>query len=336
MQPVEAMIVNYPNRTEFQKSPKLNPDFVSRVEALRKNRRNSMVIFEDLGSFHSVQIQELANLLKGWKVQVLVAYRPLYSWLASVQNQVNRGLLNLKNWPKFQLHQPFYLDFDEFTTSQMFNAIAKYRKHPAELVRDKYAVYFENVQMIPLHQLPRKWGEGDPLLGYIFCHQLAELTPHTCQSIEKGLIGNNANVNPSEPLVYSLIADKAYRKGLIPRTSNRLSVIGRIKNEFEERNLTKRDLAMRCISNETVARLEHLSLEVEKRLFPDNWTAEIHNAGFKKFIERQEHCHVDQAIILKKGKDDEWRSFFQKGKDTRPVFFLHVRECVCIVEHLTS
>jgi hypothetical protein len=98
----------------------------------------------------------------------------------------------------------------------MFLVVEKHRKHPTELVRDKYQAFFDNVQIIPLHQLPPSSGKGNALLGYIFCNQLAQLTSHTCRSVQNGMIGNNnGDANPSEPLIYNMLADASYQMGLV-------------------------------------------------------------------------------------------------------------------------
>jgi hypothetical protein len=44
---VQAMVLSYPNQTTIKDVPKLTPSFVQKVEALRKERRNGMIVFED-------------------------------------------------------------------------------------------------------------------------------------------------------------------------------------------------------------------------------------------------------------------------------------------------
>jgi hypothetical protein len=89
---MQTMIVNYSAgaRSPGRGTPMLNPNFIRKVELLRQHNQNALVIFEDLSGALSSQIKLLADFLNpNWNVQRLVAYRPLYSWLHSVQSQRN-------------------------------------------------------------------------------------------------------------------------------------------------------------------------------------------------------------------------------------------------------
>jgi hypothetical protein len=309
---IQKMIVKYPNQTTSRGSSNLNPTFIAKVQALREKGHSAMVVFEDMSGFNHGHVKAMADFLqKNWNVKVLVAYRSLHEWLPSVQNQRNKGLLGAKAWRTNLAHQPFDLDVDSYTSTQMFNAIEKHKKHPTELVRDKFRLYFDDVEMIPLHQLSPTSKKGDPLLGYIFCRLLAGLTPHTCNAIENGTIGNNGGYgNPTESLAFNMLADVAFKKGLISANHKRQDVSARIRQEVEFKNLTEYDFPLKCTSNEKLNRLERLSLDVERGLFLNNRTSDdAHHESFLNFLANLKHCHVDAEKAL---KEERWVSFFQE------------------------
>jgi hypothetical protein len=319
-QGLEALILTYPNYTNFAEGAAgwFKPAFVEKVQKLRSLGVNAMVVYEDLGSLTPPQIQGLADLLTPhWDVKVLVAYRPLYSWLLSLQNQFNKKRMP-EAWPgspSSDHHIPFDLDNHRAISWILLHAMETYGKHPTELVRDNFKQSFNSVEVIPLHLLPPKWGQGDPLLGHIFCQALKSLTPHACRQVEAGVLGQNATSNPSEPLDYNILADRAYEKDLIPRASGRPAVIARIRHEFESnKNLSLSDLPQKCTSNEAIERFERLSLKVERRLFADTTNETAHHAGFAKMLAKKSHCHMDADKTLEQ-VDTTWTAFFKQQND---------------------
>jgi hypothetical protein len=304
------------NSTGTSGSDKVVGSFKYTVAQARKRGRHAMVVFEELSGVNSRQIQALANLLTPyWNVQILVAYRPLYSWLVSYQNQLNKQSWFASIWPgspQSEYHLPFDLDDERSISTIGLRTIEGNKKHPAELVRDKYKQSFDNVHVIPLHLLPEKWGQGDSQLGYIFCQVLKTLTPQTCQQVELGVLGRNVGLNPSVGLNHDVLADRAYEKKLIPFNSSRTKIIDRIRREQESKNLHASDFSYKCSSKEALDRFESLSLELERRLFPDNWTDAskvAHHAGFEKMLAKKSHCHIDADKTL---EDAAWKEFFKK------------------------
>jgi hypothetical protein len=284
------------------------------VKQARKSGRNAIVVFEELSGVNSRQVQALANLLTPhWNVQILVAYQPLYSWLVSYQTQLNKQDLFASSWQS-KSHLPFDLDDERPISTIGLRAIESYTKHPAELVRDKYKQSFDNVHVIPLHVLPEKWGEGDSQLGYIFCQILKRHTPQTCQQVESGALGRHVGLNPSVPIGYDILADRAFERKLIPlnSSSSRTKIIDKIRREQESKKLHASDFDLKCTSKEALDRFESLSLELERQLFHENWTdtsEAAHHAGFEKMLATKSHCHLDADKIL---ENKSWQEFFKK------------------------
>jgi hypothetical protein len=88
-----------------------------------------------------------------------------------------------------------------------------------------------------------------------------------------------------------------------------------IKDELDSNNLLQASLFMHCISDEKLNRLERLSLQVERSLFPENrtaWDDDAHHGGFQNYTaEQKKHCHVDNDTTL---KDKKWIAFFKQLK----------------------
>jgi hypothetical protein len=228
-----------------------------------------------------------------------------------MQNEINKHAV-LRWSPGFINNRPFDLDDEQTITSIDYHAIERYRKHTVELVRDKYKEQFDDVELIPLHLLPKKWGQGDPLLGYIFCQSLKTLTPHTCHQVELGVLGQNVSSNPSKSVNYPVLADAAFAKKMLPPNILRPALaIDRIRKHQEQfKKSTVNDFPLKCMRNETIDQFEILSLELERRLFPDNWTVaneDAHHAGFLGMLAKKQHCHIDTDTIL---AEKSWKDFF--------------------------
>jgi hypothetical protein len=314
---LEGLIQSYHggsnNSTDSHGGETVLSSFRDHVEQTRKRGQNAIVVFEELSGVNSRQVQALANLLTPhWNVQVLVAYQPLYSWLMSYQIQLNHQPVLASSWQS-KSHFPFDLDDERPISTIGLRAIESYKKHPAELVRDKYKQSFDNVHVIPLHVLPEKWGEGDSQLGYIFCQVLKTLTPHTCQQVESGALGRHVVSNPSVPNnSYDVLAERAYEKKLIPLKSSRTMIIDKIRKEQESKKLHASEFDLKCTSKKALDRFESLSLELERQLFHENWTdtsEAAHHAGFEKMLATKSHCHLDADKIL---ENKSWQEFFKK------------------------
>jgi hypothetical protein len=188
----------------------------------------------------------------------------------------------------------------------------RYKKHPAELVLLKYKQQFNDIDIIPLQLLPQRWGKGDPLLGYIFCHSLKTLTPHTCRQVELGAaVFLQEPSNPSSSVSYHNLADAAFAKRIVHKNRIRKAMINRIREGQLSKNLTAAsDFPLKCMETDIIERLERLSLHVERRLFGNNWThsqEHTHHTGFLNMIAKQQHCRVDTDKILL--EDQSWIDF---------------------------
>jgi hypothetical protein len=204
---MHGMIMSYPKHAEVKGDGMMTEEFMLAINKWKAKKHHVMLVFEEFSGYSPKQIKNLADFLNpNWNVRVLVAYRPLYAWLPSVQNEINKH--HVSSWPgsgAYFANIPFNLADPKAVSTIEFRAMQKYRKHPAEIVRDKYKKQFDDVELLLLHKLPEVLtGHGEPILVYIFCVVLKGLTDKTCIEAMAGRrVGNllpssrDELVNPS-------------------------------------------------------------------------------------------------------------------------------------------
>ncbi|KAL7579617.1 hypothetical protein ACA910_007981 [Epithemia clementina (nom. ined.)] len=89
---------------EEQPLPELTVEFRQRIDSVRRQGFNAMVIFEGADAWSHRHIQVLRDFLQyknHWQVHVVVAYRPLFDWLPSKYNSIIKPSRNraARIWP---------------------------------------------------------------------------------------------------------------------------------------------------------------------------------------------------------------------------------------------
>lgn len=280
-----------------------------------------MVIFEGFHILDDKQIQALASFLKSdWDVQVLITYRPLYSWLPSKYNSVTKkqGALR-RDWPSRtqvevvtgQYSKPFALE-DRGGFTEFVRKIEATQQHPAQICLHNFGLHFDNVSILALDRLPEYPPGVDSTLSYLFCS--VARAPNACKAIRSKFFGINVANNPSVNYYnYDLLATAAYDSGILGATKlSRTQVRDSI--QFQQELVLNRsvyDFPMKCLSEDTLNKLERMSLNSEKSLFKGSWTqrdVDAHHAGFSKTASlQQSYCWIDANRTL---SDESWRSFF--------------------------
>jgi hypothetical protein len=306
----------------------LDPSFTEKVELLRGQERNVLVIFEGLHRLGDGQIRALSSFLEkaGWDVHVLVAYRPLYQWLPSKYNSQTKRLQTLREWPgrpvphtdmvgekwmPFDLHHNGTGGVLRGLTSQ----ISETQQHRSETVLRNYAAHFSSTAILPLHDLPPTADPGvDPLLHYLFCVLWRDGSPCVCDAVRERKIGNDIPGNPSAPINYDMLATAAYEAGVIdPSTTLERREVGKKIRRRQERelNLSARDFPLACLPNRTLDELKNLSWRLERRLFPEEdeeKARQKHDGGFARSVASGAFCWIDANRTL---SDPTWRSFLE-------------------------
>jgi hypothetical protein len=244
----------------------------------------------------------------------------------ALQNQVN------KNFPRdeWKGRVPFDLEDDRGVATKKFKAIEKYRKHPAQVVQEKFKRYFGDVRIMPQHlPVPKTWRKADPLLGYLFCDALVDVTPTICEAVKNDRI-KTVNYqdkdygNKATGLNADYFADSLYQQGLIPPDSKRNKIMDEIEETMAYYNISDGDFAIKCMPKEVQEKLEELSYDVEFKLFAEKWAKEKspmqmiqenHKGFTKDVLNNRKHCFVDTKKTLRK---PVWDHFIKKisGKST--------------------
>jgi len=326
---------NYHDPSSHVKVPQLHPNFLRHLE--NSFDRNALMIFEGCSMLSAKHIRALAAVLNpNWNVHVVVQYRPLYSWLPSKYMSVLKpsrqppfriwpGQYDAKTNTTGTTIPPFDLD-DRGVFSQYVRNHLQLRQqssrgdanhgqqqqgeedggpqHPAETVRNNFALHFENVHVLPYVE-QRREREGaaaavDPLLDFFFCTVLKYVSPTTCELLVRQRRQQNsgaakqqkkipddtevASRNRQFPINYDLLAVEAYLQGLFntdddddeKNTNRKRQFLSREKVTYlvaqQQEDVFKRTPTQfqyrTCLPNSTLERLERISLALEQRLFP--------------------------------------------------------------------
>ena len=289
--------------------------FLSRIEQLRKEKTNVLMVYEEFSSYTDRMIEQLKEFLSPtWNVKVLVVHRTFHDWLLSVHNEIHKLHGHAYDtWAKRVT--PFDLDDSGLDTTRMFAGVEQRQTHIAQLVLQLYRRHYDNVQMVSLDQLPSLQAEGskgDALLEYVLCH-FVENAPNACKQERLGKIGSQ-NVNAHQDITFDLLAQEAHDQGLVPLDVNRKAVAKSIAAELKARKQTVADLPLACASDETTERFELVSMQADRNVYGSAWTDEIqaaHHESFRKLVDGKNLCHVDAGAVLRQQK---WKSYFESIK----------------------
>lgn len=289
-------------------------NFLSRVEELRKEGRNVLMVYEVFSVSTDRMVERLKQFLSPtWNVKVLVVHRFLHEWLLSNHNQLYRLIApDYRSWTK-QV-KPFDLENPELEVSQTFDGVERHSTHVSQLVQRMYQRHFRDVETVSMDQLAslqKNGSKGDPLLEYVLCH-FVENAPNSCAQARLGMINGQDN-NTYQDNTVDLIAQEALAKGFLSKSANRKKVSESIEAEMKLQNVSKLDLPLICPSNEVLARFERVSMLADKNMHGEsNWSEEKmsrHKKSFQKLVVGKKFCHVDAGTVLLM---DPWKTFFNR------------------------
>ena len=287
--------------------------FLSRIEQLRKEKTNVLMVYEEFSSYTDRMIEQLKEFLSPtWNVKVLVVHRTFHDWLLSAHNQIHKLEGHAYDtWTKRVT--PFDLGNRDLDTSQIFEGVEQRQTHIAQLVQQLYQRHFDSVQMVSLDQLPSLQAEGskgDALLEYVLC-QFVEHAPNACAETRMGKIGSQ-DTNSRHEITFDLLAQEAHDQGLVPADADRQAVAKSIEAELMARKQTVADLPLVCASDETAERFELVSMQADRNVYGSAWTDEIqaaHRESFRKLVTSKKLCHVDATKVM---SEESWRSLFKR------------------------
>lgn len=307
----------------------VSPEFMERVHAVHRRGHNGLMVYEGASSFPDDHIATMSEFLQPlFDVEIVIGYRPLYEWLPSKYNSVHkRGIVGV--WPgeswkggrKSPEVRPFDIE-NRGRFSIMFQDFETvYHKHPTEIVRDNFQLYFPNVKVLGQPTLAQATGKGDPILEQFFCHIFPD-APQVCQEVIAGSLDFPTAKNPSVSLDEDILAVAAYKEGPVRATTASRGQRRVARDAITEhlkmlRNQTGYEYPLECWSQEKLDRLERLSLALEHQLFDASWLPgqeEAHRDGFAESVAKHKFCHIDTAATL---EQPEWKSFFESIKFQR-------------------
>jgi hypothetical protein len=273
--------------------PTLKRSFQLRLQKVHDQGQNAIFIFEGCHKFDSAHVAALVQFLQPlFHIRIIVTYRRLYEWLPSKYNSIHKSSdrrknQDISNWPG-HMHvlrngkpgksvelQPFHLNFDAESNNvdddnemedddfdQLVHDIVATQQHPAQIIRDNYAMYFDHVHVIPLHALPDSAFLPDhvnagvtttttdnnetkasattisPYLYHLFCTILVETTPHICRALQQGEFQQRSpHENHSVSLDYDRIAVAAHERGWIPSNALRGQIAQRVQKYVYSQNM---------------------------------------------------------------------------------------------------
>ena len=267
---------------------------------------NNLFLLNEMFASHNPQ--KLAEAVNGhWEVKIIVSYRRLHDLLPSMYVQDQRfernasGAFPRKNWPdQGGTKIP--------TFSQWYNqrrAIEGEIIHPTIKARDIYKKYFKDISFFHIHK------KGD-LVSNFACDMLPGAN-HTCTFFKSSGLGklvDYASLSPD----YDRLAVDAYEGNLIRRDLSRQYVAHRVR--FFQAKRRKKDAAndfpLICLDEASQKQLVARSLESERAIFPDQWSAAAEPSDlqreFDQLVGSKKFCHADTAQVL---QDPSWISFFR-------------------------
>lgn len=338
-------VISHPKDQMSQESPQesrrlLANSFVATMDELHQTGRNVLIVFEGLAMLEDVQIRALANYLTPlYDVQILVAYRPLYQWLPSKYNSVNKPGRSKSDrvWPgeiwngkrEGKPILPFDID-NRGSFTELVELIQEQNQHPTETCYKNWRLHFENVTVIPMHDLaepPVREHRVDPVLYHILCHLVPD-SKATCRAILDGVVGDAVASNPTVPLHYDILAVAAHAAGWLggdgdeERWYQRRPKLRSALKAYHQQVLQRKpdEVNITCLPNVTLKRLERLSLELERQFFRDTYTDELalrHHDGFARTVAlNKTYCSLDVNRTM---RDPVWMEYFDMLKNGLPV-----------------
>lgn len=236
----------------------------------------------------------LTAYLKGAfdEVQIVLFYRRYFEWIVSMHNQVNKGALSrevsIVDYVEKNLLEKEILEHDD-AVRDIYTLVNELRKH------------FENIDVVNMYN-------GKDNNEEFFCDVLPNAN-RTCTIVKKE--NKHPRSNPSVNLIYSTLAYKAMKKGMV-----QIKDMKQMKNissaiEKHHNGLTAYDFPLTCPSPDALNRLLNKSLMMEKSLLPEFFESpqgeQSLRASFEKYS-KTKLCalNADEAL-----SDAVWIDFFK-------------------------
>ena len=284
--------------------------FRNETETLLRHGENGLYVFEGFDRATKSHVEALGEFLKDFNVKVILNYRKLYEWLPSFYSELVRIRdVHQYHFPETKYNNesdilPFALENRGIFT-EMVHDFERHRKHPSQIIRERFSRVFSDVSVIDIHNFP---DEND-YKAHMFCDIIHANT--TCDAFRTGKIKSRSHDsnNPAFKFAYDMIIMAAFRKGIISSRLPRNVAFEAVEALQEYRlNLGQNDYPLICMPDSELQRIFNLSLEAEKSIMGEfEGQREKHWKGFEKYVARKKFCHVDVDKVME--EDDRLRRF---------------------------
>jgi hypothetical protein len=255
-------------------------------------------------------VDDLVDSLPGYRVVIVVTYRPWFSWIASLQDQTTKNFMTRpRDWPGEGKSSRKLESMQIFAARQL-----KYRRRN-KISSKTYPFVDDAIQIFANHsrlelKIINIHDEGDLVTNFV-CKTLVGATD-TCNSLKSGNT-TLADKNKAEnKLWYDMLAVEAHEQGLVSKS--RLAVYKRIQN-FQEKTLGKSstDFPKSCPSQSFLKRVLKESLQTEKKIYPQQYKKfeRKHRKAFARAIQSEKFCTINATRVL---EDKQWRNLFKRLK----------------------
>lgn len=284
-------------------------------------RNHSVIISNEIVSQLTSKIpasfvDDMLESLKDFRVVIVVTYRPWFEWVASLQDQMTKGVLEkVRDWPGHGNKRARKMEpLQNFVARQLRNRRQHRSTHTFPFVDDAIRIFQNHsglqLEIVDIHK------EGDFVTNFI-CKTLEGATI-TCDTLMSGNVGTIGDKNKAESKPwYDMLAVEAHERGLT--SGSRLRVYRRIR-EFQEVTMdrTSTDFPKSCPSRSFLKHVLRESLQTEKKIYPKEQHRQMgrkHRAAFARLVESEKFCTINTTAVL---NDRQWIDFFNSMKRQRP------------------
>jgi len=275
----------------------------------------------------------LKTMFSGWNVRVVIGYRHYFDWIRSWYYQTHKQNAKLDQlWPD-QDHgrpHPSFLDYLDYHLERREAGDLSvdgglkndaFGHHLTISAYKKFSPHFDDIQIIDLYD--------EDMFSDFVCRVLPNAAK-TCRKLrtvtEKGKheVAHSLATRASQSFDAHRIAEAAYDKGYIPKSSRKKKVVELLKKRIEKLPAESLSKFLVCPPSPLVSRLLNVSIEYEYEMLEirrgellaseKEKAKNAHLSMYRQDEANERFCDLDPALIL---KSEDWVAFLSEiGKST--------------------
>lgn len=322
--------------------PTLNDDFLGVLQQMQDKQQSGIMVHESIHQLPKEYVQALGERLNAnWDVIVVEGYRPLHDWLVSRFNQFVRDEYEPWIWPDGSagpsivrgmtdddcydcIGLPPNLRFGLTTNSDFDNKFVKPYIHRNTSIFEKsldvWKMYFTDVRVVDMLDLPSRYDGQDPYLMHFTCDIVIGAS-NLCQgATELSKLTDSDMVSSEFGRAYELLTTWSWQLDLVDHTKHERRQIRREIERyhidtFAKLNNNSTALPYICPPDSEIDMLWEWTLSTDKRIFATTYHRDYYSsskreealqASFEKSAHGNKFCAVDITILL----SEEWKPLF--------------------------